>query len=572
MLTIELKDKFNKFLEEVDERQRFWLSGYLEGLIGKHEQTTIRNEPTESLSIAVLYASQTGNSRSIAQQLYQLLQKLSVTVVLHDCAHIQPSQLSQYFLLWFVTSTHGEGEPPESASNFFNRLEKRAQDLTGISFGVFALGDSSYEQFCATGIWLSKRIEQLGADQMHPPVLCDLDYQDDADAWLNQAMESSKRKIEEQTNNNNRVIGGINSKAILANSQLLNDHRSDKKTWHFEIETQLDFQPGDALAIHPKNPDDLIQAVKSLIEPALKKGELIDEKTIQRLDKKLLNCDLSKVTKKLLASYMDCLGNQALKKHYAQLDEKALSAWLRKINLLTLISEYPPQASAEQLLDWLQTTLTLKPRLYSIASSPLAFAGEIHIAVRVIDREKGSPFGIASNMLCQLENDSELDIKIEKQEHFQLPEDKDTDIIMIGAGTGIAPYRAFLQHRQQQQSKARHWLFYGDRTMRYDFLYQKEILDWKQQGLITNLDTAFSRQGKEKKYVQHAIEQKATELFQWLQQGAVVYVCGDASAMAPSVHAALTNAVAQEKKCDAQEAEYYIEELRSKKRYQRDVY
>lgn len=572
--TDELKSKFNKFLEEVNEHQRFWLSGYLEALINKSNQSQESNsEPVEVLNIAVAYASQTGNARLVAQQLHQKLQSLPVNIELHDCASIQPSQLSSYSLVWFVTSTHGEGEPPESASNFFHRLENRRVDFTGTSFAVFALGDSSYEQFCEAGIWLSTRMVQLGAEQIHQPKLCDLDYQTEVEDWLTQAFETSQRKAEEQANHKT-ISSAVATKstAVVVNKQLLNDPRSDKKTWHFEIETPLEFEPGDALAIQPTNPTDLIDRLQPLLDPVLNQSQLLDTKVIQELYSDLLARDLSRVTHKLLLSYIECSGNEALKKYHSQHTEQELRAWLREINLVTLLSQYPPQASAEAVIDWLRSTLVLQPRLYSIASSPLEFANEIHIAVRVIDREIGSPFGIASNMLCQAPDESELQIHIERQEHFKLPADQDRDLIMIGPGTGIAPYRSFLQHRKRQGSKAQHWLFYGDRTMRYDFLYQQEILNWKEQGLLTRLDTAFSRQGRDKQYVQHTMQQHAKELWQWLDKGAVIYVCGDASAMAPAVHTALTNIVAQEKKCSAEEAEHYIEELRSNKRYQRDVY
>ena len=570
MSITELKNRFDSFIGDVDESHRFWLVGYLSGLLESNEQAILSNHsevtkppPDKQIKILIAYASQTGNARRIAEQLYQKMNVVQAHVQLEDCARIQPSQLKSFSVLWFVVSTHGEGEPPESASHFFDQLERRQPDITGCNYGVVALGDNSYDHFCATGQWLDQQLNQLGGQTIHPYVACDVDYQVQVDPWLEQAIAVSQSKANEQMPNAQQQSSHHSHTATLVDKQLLNDQRSDKHTWHLEFECSNSYAPGDALAITPTNPADLVAHLQEKIQPFL------EAEDFHALQEQLPSIDCSRLTENQCNSYQE-LGNTQLEQQYKALDSQEKKQWLSQITLSRLLTDYPPSPSKKKEFGtWLQQLLTLRPRLYSIASSPLVSPDEIHIAVRVIDRDTASPLGITSNMLRELELDSLVSIGIQQQDHFRLPSAIDTDVIMIAAGTGIAPYRSFLQHRQAQNSQARHWLFYGDRRMRYDFLYQQEILQWRKSGLLSQVDTAFSRDSNHPVYVQDRIAHQENQLWEWLQQGASIYVCGG-TAMATAVHATLLNIFASH--TDEQQAEDFISELRATHRYQRDIY
>ena len=567
MSITELKNRFDTFIGDIDESHRFWLGGYLSGLLEKNAEKILSNHyevttspPDKEIKILIAYASQTGNARRVAEQLYQKIGVVQADVQLEDCARIQPSQLKLFSLLWFVVSTHGEGEPPESANHFFDQLARRQPNISGCDYGVIALGDTSYDHFCATGQQLDQTLNQLGGQAVHPYIACDVDYQVEVDPWLEQAFVISQKKVNEQKQDGQQQTSHQSDTATLVNKQLLNDQRSDKQTWHLEFECSSPYLPGDAIAITPTNPPDVLADIHKNIQPFL------EPEDFQTLQQKLISIDFSRVTNNQCNSYLQNLSSTP----HQTLSPEKKRQWSGRITLSHLLTDYPPnQTKKKEFGEWLRQLFTLQPRLYSIASSPLVLPDEIHIAVRVIDRDIGSPLGVTSNMLKELDLDSILAVGIQQQNHFRLPDNTDTDVIMIAAGTGIAPYRSFLQHRQAQNSSARHWLFYGDRRMRYDFLYQQEILQWRNNGLLTRVDTAFSRDSTHPVYIQDRLAQQAEQLWEWLQQGASIYVCGG-SAMAAAVHTSLLNIFASH--TDEQQAEEYISKLRATHRYQRDIY
>ena len=521
--------------------------------------------------LLILYGSQSGNAEIIAIELAQAAKQYNLLAVAVKMNAMDLPLLTKIERLLIITSTFGEGDMPDNAENLWQLINTdEAPDLSHLHYAVLALGDSDYANFCRAGKSWNRRLSDLNAQATQEIILCDADYVDQAEQWkasilpLIAATGNQKSlALDEITKeiplfNTKHIAGTYNRlnpmQATLLRKTLLNNIGSSKKTYHFEFllqDKKTSYEVGDTFYIFPKNNNDLI---KNLLDTcALKKSDklyslLQNKYEIRTPSKKLLECISKKYPQNSLSNN-EYIGDV--------------------IDLLTIF----PVVENEQKLLALLSPLT--PRAYSIASSINKHSGQVHLIVaKVAYRHKGREYlGTSSGYLADmLDIDETVDSYFSANKYFSIPNNNDAPIIMIGPGTGIAPFRGFLEEREFLKAKGNNWLFFGDRQAEYDFLYEEELLGFQRRGILTRLDTAFSRDQKEKYYVQDAMLAQAASLFQWLEQGAFVFVCGDASRMAKDVDAALHEIVKEHGKLSDIEATAYIQELTQKKRYVRDVY
>lgn len=550
--------------------EAIWASGYLAGLAGGTTLTaalppqqidhSIQNTVKK---ITLAYGTETGNSKKLATSLAGIIKKNGIQVKLTDLSQYKAKDLSKEEFFFVVISTQGEGDPPVLAKKFYDYIYENEINLSNLKFGVLALGDSSYPLFCKTGEDVDSRFENLGGQRIIPLKKCDIDYEQDAQNWIEHVFEavnktsgiSSKNATVQKVSTGRKKYQGKIS-AILN----LNDITSEKETYHIEIETNeaLVYQPGAALGILPFNSRTIVEEIITLtgIDPKKQISTPKITDTVEELLHKHLN--ISYLLKSVVAQYAKITGHS--------IPEVRLS-------LLDLLRIYPVK-NAEEFEDVIQILTGQAPRLYSISSSPEAHGeNEIHITVAksefFIDHEKHK--GLCSGFLSEFNEGEDVEFYIQDAGHFKLPE-PDKDIIMIGPGTGIAPFRSFLWERDAVGGEGKNWLFFGDRNFVSDFIYQAEIQDFLKTGSLTHLDLAFSRDTAEKIYVQHKLEQKAQEVFYWLEGGASVYVCGTKDPMSRDVEDTLLNIIQQQGKRSKEEALHYLEEMELSGRYAKDVY
>lgn len=609
----EQADLLNRLLPTLSELQRLWLSGYLTALHGGAGAVSVgagiqqaggaavsaQPVPVKAIpkEVTVLFGSQTGNSNGLAKKLTKQLQERGFTVHLASMGDFKPNTLKKIANLFIVVSTHGEGEPPDSAIPFYEFLHsKRAPQLEGTRYSVLALGDTSYEFFCQTGKDFDKRLAELGAKAIVPRVDCDVDFEEPASAWMSQvvtALTDSAAK-EEGAPQTGAAIGSSPSLAVsdtepaysrsrpfqaeVLENLNLNGRGSERETRHVEISLEgsnLRYEPGDSLGVYPQNHP---QLVDELIEAAGWKADEIvtlgkTEETAPLREALLRQYEITVLTKPLVTQIAELSGNTGLKELIEPEHAEKLKAYLQDRDLLDLIRDFRLRGiSAAELTGLLRK---IPPRLYSIASSQKAVPDEVHITVRAVRYEANgrNRYGVCSVQLAErLQPGDSLPVFIQHNPNFKLPENSETPIIMIGPGTGVAPFRAFLSEREETGAAGKTWLFYGDQRFSTDFLYQVEWQRWLKEGVLTRMDVAFSRDSEQKVYVQHRMFEKSRELYAWLQDGAAVYVCGDEKKMAHDVHAALTAILEREGGLSPEEASEYLTRMQQQKRYQRDVY
>lgn len=551
--------------------EAIWASGYLAGLAGgttlaatlppQQTENTIQNAVKK---ITLAYGTETGNSKKLATALAGIIKKKGIQVKLADLSQYKPKDLSKEEFFFVIISTQGEGEPPLLAKKFYDHIHENEINLSNLKFGVLALGDSSYPLFCKTGEDVDSRFEILGARRIIPLKKCDIDYEHDASHWIELIFETVNKTSEntlqssvpapKKATGRKKYLGKISS---IIN---LNDITSEKETYHIEIETEesLAYQPGAALGIIPFNSKSTVDEIISLtgIDP---KKTIETAKVTDRVEELLhRHLNISYLLKSVVAQYA------GITRH--SIPEVRLS-------LLDLLRIYPVK-NAGEFEEVLRILTAQAPRLYSISSSLEAHGDtEIHITVAksefFIDHQKHN--GLCSGFLSGFSEGEEVEFYIQDAGHFKLPE-ADKDIIMIGPGTGIAPFRSFLWERDATGAEGRNWLFFGDRNFVSDFLYQAELQDFLKTGSLTHLDLAFSRDTAEKVYVQHRLEQNAREIFYWLEGGASVYVCGAKEPMSRDVEQTLLTIIQNEGKQTKEEATLYLEEMELSGRYAKDVY
>ena len=591
-------ERLSEALAGLDSGQLYWLSGYFSGLNGAVPTMTVPERKVETactLAIAevksekinVLFGSHTGNSEGLAQKFALRAKERGMEVEVSDMAFFKPRDLKAIKNLAVIVSTHGLGEPPVQAEDLYNFLHgKKAPDLSHIQFSVLALGDSSYVDFCQTGKDFDTVLEKLGAQRITPRQDCDVDYEDTAETWQNHFLDALAEKtgngaavdIKEIIPSEVSVSGTVYSRKNLFEATILekinlNGKGSSKETIHLELDLHgsgLKYEPGDALGVYGTNPDKLVRAVLQVTN--LSGTEQVEshagEKTL--LEALTHDYELSPLSKAVLSNYAELTDNTRLKKILE--DNAAVNEYLPGRDILDVIREEPYPLTAGELISVLRKNT---PRMYSIASSQEAVEDEVHLLVSVVrynafDRDRE---GHCSTTLAdRLEVDDKVKIFVDKNSRFKLPKDPDAPIIMVGPGTGVAPFRAFMQQREVSEKKGPAWLFFGDRNFTTDFLYQTEWQQYLKEGVLTKADVAFSRDQAQKQYVQHKMLENGKELYDWLEKGAHFYVCGDAKQMAKDVDGALKQIIQQQGGVTLEKAEAYIKNLQLSNRYQADIY
>lgn len=558
-----------------DREQLIWSSGFLAGLAGSTAPRVAAGtlQPVVAANVAsgtaadawqIFFATETGHSRKIAEQLAAGANLAGLSVELHDLRHTRPKSLKNATRAVFVLATHGIGEPPEGSEAFFEFwMSDKAPPLPQLHYSVLALGDSSYADFCAMGRIFDARLQTLGAQAVIERVECDLDFEAPAADWTERVIALARDEADAADVRRPALLRAVPSKsgstrkepfaAEILTRQRITGRGSSKNVQHIELDLEgsgLTYLPGDSLAVMASNPPELIDA---LSDATGLRADEISHKEITALSRPLLD---------------------AVAKEHATLrsvlaDREQFADYLATRQLIDLVHEFPVDWQQPQFVAALRK---LAPRSYSIASSPDANPDEAHLTVAVVDYEAYGRRhqGAASSFLNGTA--THAPVLVEANENFRLPQDGDTPIIMVGAGTGVAPYRAFIEHRREHGHNGDNWLVFGDRNLSSDFLYQLEWLRYRKEGLLTSLDVAFSRDQSEKLYVQHRLLEKGAAVYAWLQRGAHFYVCGDASQMAGDVHEALLAIVAKEGGISDDNAAAYLKDLKQARRYQRDVY
>jgi sulfite reductase (NADPH) flavoprotein alpha-component len=570
--------------------QLAWTSGYLAGRLSQNgglADVTAELPQADSSQKAplILFGSQTGNAKGIANKLLSALAAVNISANVSDMASYKQASLKSEQTVIIITATYGEGEPPEGAELFHKWLMgKRAPDLKGLNFAVLGLGDSSYEFFNKTAQDFDSRLEALGGTRILDRVELDVDYKAAADAWIVdivakvRALRGSAAPSAQLTQTVPTASSAVWTKenpfvAELLVNQKITGRRSEKDVRHVEISLEgsgLTYKPGDALGVWFSNDTSLVQEILTMTGA---NGDAVVSTAIGDVtlaDALTNRFELTQAYPGFVTKVAELTGDI----RYISLsdDKAALRTSIADRQIADILRANPITLTAEQLAAALRP---LQPRLYSIASSQTELPYEVHTTVAVVryaidgaDREGGASGFLGS----RCEPGDTVRVYIEPNDHFRLPIDPETPVIMIGPGTGIAPFRAFLQERDVVEAKGKNWLFFGNPHFTEDFLYQVELQDYLSRGILTHLNVAFSRDQPQKVYVQDKLRKNAAELYRWIQDGAHIYICGDGQRMAKDVHAALLDIVSEQAGLDPDGAEVLLDDLRASGRYQRDVY
>ncbi|AVP95258.1 assimilatory sulfite reductase (NADPH) flavoprotein subunit [Aeromonas rivipollensis] len=584
-LSDEQQRQLNQVLSTLNTQQLAWVSGYLYGLSQSGVQSVATSAAVAAPggSLTILYGSQTGNAKGVASAIQAQAKAHGLPVTLTSMADYKPKQLKKESHLLVIVSTYGEGEPPESAVDLFEQLKKgKIGKLEGLKFAVLGLGDSSYEFFCQTGKDFDDFLSKAGAERIHELASLDVDYQDAAKAWGEQAVNAVAATLSAGAATAS-VAGSVQQAvghsqyhkenpfpARLSVNQKITGRDSTKDIRHIEInleESGITYQPGDALGIWFDNDTDLVGEVLALT------GLSGDETTAQGPLRAALtrHFELTRLHGGFITGLADISDNPALKDLAG--DKAQVNALVASAQVVDVLKRFPSSLSADQLVKLLRP---LTPRLYSIASAQSEVEEEVHLTVGVVryPQEDGTvrSGGASSYLADRLAEDAEVRVFVEHNDNFRLPANPDTPVIMVGPGTGIAPFRAFMQEREAQGAEGKNWLIFGNPHFTQDFLYQVEWQRYVKSGLLSKISLAFSRDQANKIYVQDRLREAGLELYQWLEAGAHFYVCGDANHMAKDVQEALLDVISDHGHKSREEAEEYLSELRRAKRYQRDVY
>jgi sulfite reductase (NADPH) flavoprotein alpha-component len=539
-----------QLVQNASKEEIIWTKGYLTGFLDQNLIATSNPTIVESQAVSVkpliIYGTETGNSKKVASQLLANFKKNKIQAKSVDVFQFDASKLEKETLVLFVMSTQGEGEFPQNAVAFYENLKAADVNLNKVSYAVLGLGDTSYPLFCNAGVLLDEVLAEKGAQRLLPLVKADVDFAETVSLWesdlqkvfQNQGSSEVVSKTTATASTKKNYTGRISHKVVL------NDKGSNKETYHIEIESDdvIAYEPGDALGVFPKNKESEIKAIADYFDED--NYSILSDKNIKGLSKKSLDA-LSKV--------LDIT-----------IDED-------KTDLLDVITKYQPKkVKLEEIVALLHP---IAPRLYSISSSSEAHDGQVHLTVNLNIFKVGDEIksGLASQFLADFPLETELEFYIHKNQNFRLPSE-DTDLIMIGPGTGIAPFRSFLAHRDATGAEGKNWLFFGEQHFVLDFYYQTEIQEWITTGVLSKLDTAFSRDQERKIYVQDRIREKAKEFNAWIENGASIYICGQKNPMSQDVEQTILEVIASERNITIEAAGLILEELENKGKYQKDVY
>jgi sulfite reductase (NADPH) flavoprotein alpha-component len=593
----------NSVLATLTDSQKVWLSGYLASSQSNPTLGTLATDLQEapqmpssiteqvvSKEVTILFGSQTGNAQGLAEDLSGKLEKHGFQVALSSMNDFKPNRIKKVQNLLILASTHGEGDPPDNALSFYEFLNgRRAPQLNDLRFSVLSLGDSSYEFFCQTGKDFDRRLEELGGKRLCPRVDCDLDFDEPASEWMESVLSSLKETQESESTllSSSKTETSIDQasysrtnpfKAEILESVNLNGRGSNKETRHLELSLEganLEYEPGDSLGIYPENDpalvDLLIWEMNWNPDEQVAVNKQGDRSPLR--DALITNYEITVLTKPLIEKASQVFSNNDLKGLLAAGNEEELRRYIEGRDLLDLVRDFA--LKEVPAITFISILRKIPPRLYSIASSLKANPDEVHLTIGAVryNAHERDRTGVCSIQCAEraLPGDF-LPVFIQRNQNFKLPSDQDTPIIMIGPGTGIAPFRSFLQEREELEAEGKSWLFFGDQHFVTDFLYQIEWQQWLKNGVLTKMDVAFSRDTEEKVYVQDRMKENSRELYQWLEDGAVVYICGDEKRMAHDVHETLITIIEREGQMSREQAEDYLTDMQQHKRYQRDVY
>lgn len=601
--------QINELLQTLTPEQKVWLSGYLVanqqltsgtsdtqgsqiGAVSKDTETMLQqNEPTiqpEKRAITLLYGSETGNAQGLAEIFEERLSNIGHNVTLKAMDEFKPKNLKNVEDLFIITSTQGEGDPPDNAAELHEFIHgRKAPKLEGVRFSVLALGDQTYEFFCQTGRDFDTKLEELGAERLYERVDCDVDYEEDAEKWManvintidlapegtqseqvvSESIKSAKEKKYSKANPYQaEVLENIN----------LNGRGSNKETRH--IEFLLDnfgeeYEVGDCLVVLPQNDPALVELLMSTLgwDPGDQIQISEDGDTISLEEALTSYFEITKLTKPLLQNAAAYLDNEALEDKVQ--DSEWIQNYIEGRDFIDLLNDFPPEELEPE--DLYQILRKLPPREYSISSSYQSLPDEVHITVGAVryNTHGRDRSGVCSVQFAErIQPGDTVPIYLKRNPNFKFPKDGDTPVIMIGPGTGIAPFRAHMQEREEYGYKGNTWLFFGDQHFTTDFLYQTEWQEWLKDGVLEKMNVAFSRDTDQKVYVQHRIVEHSKEFNEWLEKGASIYICGDEKNMAKDVHEAIRNVLVKEQNLTEEDAESYLKQMKKDKRYQRDVY
>ncbi len=601
-LSEEQADAIAKLTRALDAPGLWWLSGYAAGLATSRPTpaqsapaVAVRPDAATAGRLTIVYGSQTGNAKRVAEQLALEVEGAGLAVRLLRADTYPVRELKTERHLYLVISTQGDGDPPDDARELFEFLTgKRAPRLEQLHYAVLGLGDSSYPQFCAIGQRLDERLAELGAQRLLPRGEADLDIDTVAVPWRTQALSAAKEIVKPlatvtplrpQIAASAATHGRDHpfSAELIANQRITLAHgraASPKDIRHIELSLEdsgLHYEPGDALGLWPRNPDALVDTILTTLKLDGEQAVAQGDTTLPLREWLASKRELTKLARPFIAAQAERSGDTELQS-ILQPGNVVLGEWLANRQVIDLLQRHPADWSAEALVAALRP---LTPRLYSIASSRKAVGDEVHLTIAHVEYDSGAQdgmlrWGAASHYLATRGEGERLPVYIETNERFRLPADASRDVIMIGPGTGVAPFRAFVQERAAVRpmttgAPGRNWLFFGNPHFRSDFLYQLEWQRALKSGELDRIDLAFSRDQAQKIYVQDRIRERGEDLYDWLQNGAHLYVCG-AIAMGKDVHGALLDIVAEHKHGDRDAAAEYLDDLQRQGRYARDVY
>ncbi|TNF45529.1 MAG: assimilatory sulfite reductase (NADPH) flavoprotein subunit [Bacteroidetes bacterium] len=574
----------NELISEITTEQLFWLHGFFEGrlsgLSGNLVAEPASFSATETIaSLTVIYGSETGHSQELAEKLASKAGNKNIAAKVVSMYDYDFQNIRNEENLAIIVSTHGEGDPPDMAIDFYKFITgKQAPKLNKLSYSVLALGDKSYRNFCKTGEDIDVAIKSQGAFRITPMVKCDVDYEVSAEIWMNNLLVNIGPASGEGVVDNNQENAAVEYskknpfKATVLEKVKITGDESDKEVYHLELcieDSGLTYEPGDSVGIYTKNPDSLVELIlqKTGFDPeyqvTLETGEMsIKNALTHHLEITVLSFDT-------LEKYFETTQNSELENLLD--DDQLLDDYLFGHDLLDLLEDFPFDWTPNQLVEILRQ---LPPRLYSIASSQDKVGDEIHVTVSVVRYERKNRLrngACSSHLADNIEIDDQVPVYIDKNPSFKLPLNG-SKIIMVGAGTGIAPYRAFLQQRENENKTGGTWLFFGDRRYKSDFLYRDDWQKWLETKHLEKMELAFSRDQKDKVYVQHKLIENQQEIYKWIEEGAYFYLCGDMKRMAKDVNKSLVEIIKNQGGVSIDQATDYVRNLKREKRFQQDIY
>ncbi len=580
--TFDQRKALDSLLASFDLVQRGWLSGFLAG--SGAVVSAVAAAPVVGGKLTVLYGTESGNSEELADRTVKAAKKRGFQAVMKNMSEISPADLEKSSNLLVIVSTWGDGDAPETAVAFHKEFMSSQLSLASVRYSVCSLGDTSYEKFCQIGKDFDAKLETFGASRISARQDCDVDYEDSYVSWLENTLSALAPAaapvafVAPVLTTDSVEYGKKNPFAAeTLENLLLNGEGSSKETIHLEFSlagSGLSYEPGDALAVVPVNAPDVVRAI---IQAAKLTGN--ESVEVKNVGTKLLadalreDYDITALSRAVLTKLADASDSATLRELLAEDSKEKLKEYNEGREIIDALIDFAPHGLPAVALVGIFRKLPV--RLYSIASSPLAHENEVHLTVAAVryDTNGRSRKGVCSTYLADFVKPGDpVQMFVQPNKNFRLPADGSTPVIMVGPGTGVAPFRSFIEHRGALGNSGKNWLFFGDQHYTYDFLYQLEWQEHLKSGVLTHLDVAFSRDQPEKVYVQDRMIQQAPELYQWLEEGAHFYVCGDANRMAHDVHEALISIVEFQAGITREAAEVYVENLKKTKRYQRDVY